>query len=347
MPIRLLLLALYLMTTSLYSEGKMIINPLTDVCWKCVFPLKVAGVNVAKGGESSFLEGKKKVLCSCKSKGGLPTFVGIPVSFWEPTRVIEVTRNPGKLIVLNGMQLPGLKRKKKRAVYSSGGVSGYASYHVHCYEYPLFNLLGFARDLVCTEFGNKKFEIRLPYLSELDPEWFNEKLMKYLNPVVFAVSNPAAQVACTPDCLASTMNKPIDKLFWCAGCQGSLYPLTGFVPNYLGGLQSSLLLMQRVIKKMHARGMLKSYLEKKGLDQSSYCEKEYALHPKRAQYKTQIVYPVSATKGPCQPLGKTELFWGAGKSFPVKGEEFCYILWTERRCCLDPVKAGLKAGLGL
>lgn len=343
------LLVLTLSFSSLYGEGKMIINPITDVCWKCVFPLKIAGKKVAKGGENSFESASaKKGLCHCPAeKLGLPTLVGIPISFWEPTRVIEITRNPGKLVALGGMKLPVMKNSKKGAVSSSGRGSQTASYYVHCYEYPIFNLLNLGTSLVCTEFEKKSFFVRIPYLSELDPEWHNEKLSKYLNPESLLFANPLAQVSCAPDCIASTIQKPNDLLFWCAGCQGSLFPLTGFVANHIGGLQSSLLLMQRVIAKLHQRGGLKTYSEGDPLTKKSYCQKGYSRRVKRSQYKTQLVYPVSMTKGPCQALGKTELFWGAGKSFPVKGEEFCYILWTERRCCLDPIKAGFKKGFGI
>ncbi len=314
-----------------------------------MFPFQVAGSNLASGGEKSLTPSpeRKKLLCKCPSdKGGLPTLVGVPISFWEPTRVVEVTRHPGKLIALGGMKIPVLKRASKGAVYSSGSSRRHAHYHVHVYEYPIFNLIEMANDLVCTEFEGKDFEIEIAFMSETDPTWYDEKLLNYLNPEMILFANPIAQISCSADCLSSTMRIPNDRFFWCAGCQGSLYPLFGFVAEFIGGLQASLLLNQRVITKLHQWNLLQTYKDGDPFKDMSYCKKEFMIRPKRSQYKTQLVYPVASTKGPCNPLGKTEIFWGAGKSFPVKGEEFCYILWTHRRCCLDPVKAGLKLVTG-
>lgn len=335
----------------LFSEGGKWINPITDVCWKCLFPLKVAGYNVAMGGEKTLSDelkkegfSKAKFLCSCPAdKNGIPTLVGIPISFYEPTRLIDVTREPYKLVGLGGMKIKKTKRGMG-AVYSSGTGARYAHYHVHVYEYPVLSLVELANDLVCTEFEGKDFKIDIPFMSELDLNWNNEKLLAYFNPEMVVFANPLAQISCAPACISSSIQKPLDALFWCAGCQGSLYPLFGFVAEYIGGIQASLLLIQRVIVKLHQWGLLKTFPDKGGRE---YCKKEYSLRPKRGQYKTQLVYPVASTNGPCNALGKTELFWGSGKSFPVTGEEFCYILWTERRCCLDPVKAGLKWGLGI
>lgn len=304
-----------------------------------MFPLKVAGYNVAMGGEKTLSDEKNREhLCRCPAeKKELPTLVGVPISFNEPTRLVDVTRIPYNMVGMGGLKLKKTSKGYK-AIYTAGTPIRYASYHVHVYEYPILNLLEMANDLVCTEFGNKPFDIEIPYMSEMDPFWNDEKLLSWKNPDMLLFANPIAQVSCAPACLSSTLQKPLDELFWCAGCQGSLYPLFGFVAEFIGPLQASLLLLQRVIVKLHQTGLLKTYPDGK------YCKKEYMLRPKRGQYKTQLVYPVATTKGPCQALGKTEIFWGAGKSFPVNGEEFCFLLWTERRCCLDPVKAGLELG---
>lgn len=339
-------LGLFLSVISLVSSplcagnGKFL-NPITDVCWKCMFPLQVAGYDLYKGGETSHSSDKdRKKLCHCPSeKKEMPTLIGVPVQFWEPSRLIDVTMVPYKLKGFGGMRLS--KSEKQRGASYVCGNTKYAFYQVHVYEYPLLNLVGMANDLVCTEFAGDQFEIKIAYLSEKDPAWNNEKLLTYLNPEMLLFANPIAQVSCSSDCIQSSIQKPNDLLFWCAGCQGSLYPLFGFVAEFVGPLQASLLLVQRAIAKLHLEGLLKTYKE------GSYCKKEYSLRAKRTQYKTQLLYPVASTKGPCNALGKTEIFWGANKSFPVDGEDFTYILWTQRRCCLDPAKATLELGAGL
>jgi conjugal transfer pilus assembly protein TraU len=58
---------------------------------------------------------------------------------------------------------------------------------------------------------------------------------------------------------------------------------------------------------------------------------------KRA-YKTQMTYPIPNTtkiSGTCcQPFGRTTILWGAGKEYPVQGEDFSYLLFRKRNCCV-------------
>ena len=35
----------------------------------------------------------------------------------------------------------------------------------------------------------------------------------------------------------------------------------------------------------------------------------------------------------CQPYGRTTTLWGAGKEYPVQGEDFSYLLFRQRNCC--------------
>ena len=122
--------------------------------------------------------------------------------------------------------------------------------------------------------------------------------------------------------------------FWCAGCHGSLYPYVGHVAHHIGGIQASHLLTHRLIAKLHSIGMLWAYKEK------DFCKRHFTPRIKKSAYKTQLVHPVSDTKGPCNPLGKSEIFWGAGKSFPYKGEDFVYLIWTKKQCCLRCCQTG-------
>ena len=65
------------------------------------------------------------------------------------------------------------------------------------------------------------------YVSELDPTWNNDELAFFTNPEASLVATPVAQAACPADAVASTARHPIDKLFWCAGSWGFIYPLSG------------------------------------------------------------------------------------------------------------------------
>ena len=327
--LRTLVLSLLFMSIPLAAKeaGKWI-NPITDICWKCLFPIHVAGQNVTPDSQD-FVK-YKPGLCYCV---GMPPKAGIPLSFWEPTYLVEVTRTPYKFPALGGMQLSeaGIK---KRGTICQDGLSGRSSfYNVHLYQYPIMKWLGKFDQFSCIETK----ELSIPYMSEYDPMWNDDKWASILTPEAFLFSTPLAQTACIADCAMTSINTPSDKLFWCAGCSGSLYPFVGRVPHHVGHIQASHLLVQRLLAKLHTTGMLWTY------GKSNYCEKRFTPGLKKTAYKTQLVYPVANSKGPCPPLGHTELLWGAGKSYPYSGEDFVYLIWTKKHCCLDAVKPSIKA----
>ncbi len=326
---RTILVITMLAISTLYAgEGK-IVNPLTDVCWECVFPMTVAGVEVTPGYKD--FDKHTDILCFCHGK---PPKAGIPLTFWEPNKLIDVTKEAYKLVGLGGVPIGKCSVKNRGVLSKSGGGANTSFSHVHIYDYPVFDILSFLADFSCT--GDSSFE--LSFFSELDPSWYDDTLSNIINPEVALFSTPLAQGACVADCASSSISKPVDQLFWCAGCHGSLYPFSGTVGAHVGDIQASLLLTQRAIAKMHRSGFIKGY--KKG----NYCEKSYLPIWKKSQYKSQIVHPVAQTKGECPSFGGTEVIWGAGKSIPYKGEEFVYILWSKRQCCLDAVKHVLQSG---
>ncbi|MCB1073355.1 MAG: TraU family protein, partial [Chlamydiia bacterium] len=91
-------LSLIFLSCVAHAEGKFI-NPVTDVCWSCLFPIHIGGGNVTPG-RNDFIKYKKKLLCHCQGD-----LVGVPIAFWEPTRLIDVTRTPYKLMGLGGISI--------------------------------------------------------------------------------------------------------------------------------------------------------------------------------------------------------------------------------------------------
>lgn len=299
------------------------LNPFTDVCWECLFPITVSGVNVTPVYHESVKHRKKVCVCA-----GTPPKVGIPLTFWEPTRLVDVTRHAYKLIGLGGISVGKETVKNKGIVGISEDSTQASFYHVHWYSYPLFSLLGLFTDFICIEKG----DLDMAYMSELDPLWNDDQWALLVSAEAAFFANPAAQLACLADCTASSLDNPLDELFWCAGCEGSLYPFTGTVAHHVGGAQASSLLVQRVIAKLHR------ILALKGYGKEEYCEAEYMPIIKKSLYKSQLIHPVPQTSGSCHALGKSDFLWALGKAFPFKGEDFVYLIWTKKQCCLDAVK---------
>lgn len=303
-------------------------NPFTDVCWECLFPITVSSVNVTPGYQDQ--TDYNLYICKCP---GTPPKLGIPLTFWEPTRLVDVTRHAYKLIGLGGISI-GQETIKNRGATAilADGPSQSSFYHVHWYSYPLFSLLGLFTDFA------EKGELDIAYLTELDPMWNDDQLATIINAEAAIFANPLAQLSCIADCLAASNGRAIDTLFWCAGCEGSLYPFTGTVAHHVGGIQASYLLVQRMIAKLHRTSLLKGY------EENNFCEATPMPIIKKSLYKTQLIYPIPQTSGACQTLGKSDILWGTGKSYPIKGEDFVYLIWTKKQFCLDAVKPAVTAG---
>ncbi len=76
------------------------VNPVTDICWSCIFPITIAGMKVSRNGEDT--PNSRMVLCTCSRP--IPR-VGVPISFWEPVRLVDVTRTPYCLVNMGGVQM--------------------------------------------------------------------------------------------------------------------------------------------------------------------------------------------------------------------------------------------------
>ncbi|KIA77720.1 Protein TraU [Parachlamydia acanthamoebae] len=174
------------------------------------------------------------------------------------------------------------------------------------FKTTLLSLLELFTDFLCVEKG----DLDMAFMSELDPSWNDDYLSNILHPEAALFANPLAQFTCAADCLSSSIDKPQDQLFWCAGCEGNLYPFNGYVAHHISGIQASALLVNRVIAKLHRLSLVK------GFGKNDFCEAKPMPIIKKSLYKTQLLHPVPQTSGPCHPLGKSDVLWGSGKSYP-------------------------------
>ena len=302
------------------------VNPISDICWSCIFPITIGGMKVSASGEDT--PNPRRLICTCSKP--IPR-IGIPISFWEPVRLVDVTRTPYCLVNMGGMQM------MQRGVQGAGSVenahqSGNTSrmrdsfYQVHWYLYPVLFWLELLVDFVCMEKG----DFDLAYLTELDPLWNDDETGFILNPEAVLFANPIAQAACAVDCGLASAGFGRDELFWCAGCQGGIYPFTGSIPAHVGGVQASLLALQKMTAKLHREGLLWGTV-----GAEAWCDRYPMPIIKKTQYKTQMIYPIPSTGSKqCHPLGRSEVLWGSAKEFPYQGEDFGYLVWRKRSCCL-------------
>ena len=314
-------------TKALSTCSGKFVNPITDICWGCLFPLSIGALDIWPSSRPD-TDNPNSPICA----GGNPIpRIGISAGFWEPVRLIDVTAKPYCFPNLGGLTL-GNGQIKGHGYYAgptrnAGGRQQSAQWQVHYYVYPLLYWMEILTDFLCFEASS--FDIA--YITELDPLWDDDVLTTIINPEVALFNNPIAQAACGADCVAATVKLPLDKLFWCAGCNGAMYPMNGNISAHVAPIQSGRLAAERFIYKMHRQGLAWGTMGKKGL-----CSKYLMPVLKKKQYRLQMVNPIPMVsgKGSCQPIGGNTLLPKAGRLYPVKGEDAGYLLWRKRNCCV-------------
>lgn len=298
------------------------VNPIKDVCWSCLFPLSLGSQKLMTSNHLPDTTNPQNPLCACPGNP-LPR-VGLAIGFWEPAILVDVTRTPFCMVNLGGLSLNYGKYYRKGGVETSH-LSNQSFYHVHWYRFPLLYWLNVLTDGLCVERGD--FDIAYP--SEIDAMWNDDELGFIVNPEAALFGNLAAQAACALDASTALVSSPIDKLFWCAGAQGSMYPLTGHVQEHVGGVQASVLLAERMNFKMHRQGLLE---ESSAENNQALCRKQYASILPKSRYRYQMTNPLPTPQA-CYPLGRATSLWEAGHEYPYKGEDFGYLMWRKRNCC--------------
>lgn len=302
-------------------------NPLTDVCWSCLFPISIGSVSVFSGGQAD-TSNPSLPLCTCPM---IPTGVrvGISLGYWEPIALVDVTTHPYCMVNLGGMQLTQGGFGRTGEVDDSTPSQSGSFYYVHWYKFPLLYWLNILTDAVCVE----KSDFDIAYLTELDPTWNDDELTFLLNPEALLFGNLIAQAACAADSIATLTGLPIDALFWCAGSQGSMYPLNGVVQQHIGGVQASTLLTERMTYKMHRELLI---WDSVGQNSPALCTTYPSPIIPKSRYRYQMVNPIPTASGGedgCHAFGHTTTIWGALHEYPYLGEDFGYLVWRKRNCC--------------
>ena len=132
-------------------------NPVTDICWDCAFPLTIAGLTIIPGSYvNNWPDESNLPFCTCPAPPPLFIRIGIPIGFWEPARMVETCEVPYCFPSLGGLQLdltlhpPGGGRHIGRtapAGRTPGGIRPDALFHIALVGAPgALDGLGLRRD---------------------------------------------------------------------------------------------------------------------------------------------------------------------------------------------------------
>lgn len=294
------------------------VNPITDICWECLFPITIGSIPVAPGNVAD-TENPASPIQICPM--GVLYRIGLATGFWEPMAITDVTRSPFCLVNMGGIKLDIGKFGLGVGEQENNDVPN-VFYHVHWYKYPLIAWLNIITSVGCLQGG----DMDIGYLTELDPMWNDDQLSLIINPEAALFGNVNVQGACAADAAASLVN-PVDALFWCAGSHGSLYPFTGTVTNEYSPAQSSVLLSERMAFKLHREGLV---MESVGTDTAVCFEYPSPLLPK-SRWRYQMVNTLTDPLA-CHPFGQSTLTWQTGHLTPSDKKNYGYLMWRKRNC---------------
>lgn len=327
---------------------------INDVCWSCMFPIRVSKAKITGGSTEDFdTAANKTLVCACLSS----LKIGTPISFWEMSYMIDVHTQPGCLPTLGGLKLPvtwvdsqyGTTVNQKDRTSSAFSNSAY-------YVSPMMYLLGSVLDDACSD--RSPFDVG--WASEFDPTWSDEELALIKMPIGFAFGSLPAIMASVPDAVAAATGFPLNEIFWNAGSWGQIYPLTGSVNAYQSREQMSRLITTKMLAEAHAmremaglfsKGSGRSYACEDGelgcdssTSKAAMCAGSPSDMPpqlimKKRQYKLQRLFPTPQTKklgnaGCCSPIGRTTITQEMGVELPVLGvKDYGYAIFRRRDCC--------------
>jgi conjugal transfer pilus assembly protein TraU len=300
----------------------------TDVCWSCLFPIRLLGMTIGSGDRPT--GASNRILCSCDNALGIPV-PGIAAGMWTPARLVEIVRKPYCSPTLGGRTLYSNARLygARQALTLDGNDKSFYQYHY--FAFPLFAVMELFVQPSCNAGGYTNLD--LMYMSELDPTWNNDVVAFFLSPEAALFANPIAVSACAADCTAASVgvNTGSDSMFWCAGCWGHLYPLTGNLATKTSPPRDTSLLATKATAALHRRGLAWKTFGNDALCGGSI----YPMIPK-SQYRMSMMYPIAEAAGKCcHPIGQSTFLWGEWRNIPAVGEDFVYMLWRYTDCCLN------------
>lgn len=305
-------------------------NIITDLCWDCMFPIKMSGglLNFGNVGTDYDTGASGAPVCVCIQTLAL----GSPMSFWEPAFMVDVTNKPGCMPLLGGVDItPPYNDAEYGATRSSATphTRGTKSAFMHVNEYinPVMSALGIITNNACLD--SRGFDV--PFLSWADPTWNDDELSMLLTPYAYPFAGIASMAAEMPDAIMASVGFPSASLFWVAGAWGGMYPPTGNVAAAQTPEQVAHLVSTRLFAKLHAAGVQQSTAGQLALESCGAIGVPEFIMDKR-QYKTNRLFPFADNM--CTPIGRPLVLQEAGAARP-QDKDYGYFWWRRKDCCLQ------------
>lgn len=309
-------------------------NLINKFCWSCTLPFNLMGFSSEPPDGAN-----EDAMCFCQDELGVPE-LGFSVGYWAPEQIIEITTTPwcsptlGGAMVQDDLTSMGTTGGGKKADRTT-----MATFHYNYFANPVFKMLSMFMIPECDK-DPGIVDLDLMYMSMLDITWYDDMLAMVFNADATAFANPVAQAVCMKDCaMLTATSDPSDQNWFCAGCEGNMYPFTGNVTTDNNPIRTSSLIVTRALASMHRRGLARTTY-----GEDAMCENVYSPMIPKPMYKVSMAWPVAEvdslgntiTNQCCHPLGDFWMKWGLGRMAPGGGKDntFVYNIFRYNDCCV-------------
>ena len=318
--IGLLLLLMFNINSYACVENNQALNEIiSSLCYECIFPITVAGVTLIQGPMEDPSPSNHAPICICSDP--FPR-IGIPVSYFEPSRLIEVVSEPYCFPSFGFKGSSGTDGMLGGNKQKNGTTSRRNFMQSHYVIFPILSMLQLVMDFVCLESSGVDYA----YLTEVDPLWNSDTLSAIISPEALLFGNPVTNLACIADSVGANFGRPIDVLFWCMGSWGNAYPMSGSQPakdSYMGDVTA---IASKMIYKLHRELILWGSVGNQGL-----CGNYPMPIWKKTAYRLQPVLPEATPEA--LVIGKTGISWDFMKNIPNNFNNYSIVLFKKRDCC--------------
>ncbi|MBY7933076.1 conjugal transfer pilus assembly protein TraU [Vibrio furnissii] len=311
--------------------GSNMVNPVSDMCWSCFFPIRIGSTTIFDTGlPDSQTEGA--VVGSCPAPPPVFWRYGVNVSYWEPYTLADVVKEPWC------MESMGFSIKAPNAM-TLGGDDSYsgespqhgkgATYNVHWYKYPIFAILDIVESIACAQDSGG---LDVAYMTEIDPTWLDEDSAAVMYPEALLFNNPVGALACAPDALVTLLgtSTAIDPLFWCIGSQGLSYPFVGKTSTRQSPIQNAVEIMEKFNYKLHRQG----FVNETHSGNPANCMAAPDVYLPKSRYRYQMTRPTPSPDW-CYPYGTTAQRWESGRANAYTSRDnFGFINFRKHSCLL-------------
>ena len=326
-------LAILSLNSNLYALGKHpCLDPFSTIDWGFFFDEFLLGSYGYGNSKSPF--------CQCVTNSKLGQIdAGIKMRIVDMTGFAEVTDTPFYFpcFMKNHPNKVAMKKRSVSLSTTSENLEDETGTYMnaHFITYPIFAVLNLFTNQACLSGG----KIDLPFIGELEPEWYNEFVAVYTHPENVLVSNPIAQLACLQDCVSSAFKKPNESLIWCRGCWHTQRAGDGMVHGKIGILDAAELTVNMLdymamsyrsaqsIPVFHLPAGLKINLA--SANDIACGVRRYFPRVIKPAYFLQPAYP---TVNSPIPIGYPPLLWTNFKTVPGYTSRV-FAIWKKKICC--------------